>query len=102
MYRRNVKSASATPNNEPPMIPMELAQIVRQGNMMIMAKNLGVTRKRTGLMAMVSKASISSVTFMLPISAAKAEPERPITTMAVTRGPRFRELEKVQRGVDDD
>ena len=30
--------------------------------------------------------SISSFTFIVPISAAKADPERPITTIAVTRG----------------
>ena len=44
-------------------------------------------------MAIVSSASISSVTFMVPISAANAEPERPITTMAVIRGPSSRDME---------
>ena len=72
---------------------MELAQMVRQGNMKTMAMNFGVTRKWTGSMAMVSKASISSETFMVPISAAKAEPERPITTMAVMSGPSSRDME---------
>jgi hypothetical protein len=44
-------------------------------------------------MAMVSSASISSVTFIVPISAAKAEPERPITMMAVINGPSSRVIE---------
>ncbi len=36
---------------------------------------------------MVSSASSSSVTRMVPISAAKAEPDLPITTIAVMSGP---------------
>src|SRR5258708_39403590 len=88
-----VKSACGPPKSEPQRMPMVLAQMVRQGNMTAMAINLGATRKRTGLMAMVSRASISSVTFIVPISAANAEPERPITTMAVMRGPRSRDME---------
>src|SRR6267143_1632759 len=68
-------------------MPIKFAQIVRQGSITIMARNFGVTRKWIGLIAIVSSASISSVTFMVPISAAKAEPERPITTMAVINGP---------------
>jgi len=56
-------------------MPIALAQIVRQGSMTIMARNFGATRKRTGLIAIVSSASISSLTFIVPISAAKAEPE---------------------------
>jgi hypothetical protein len=46
-----------------------------------------------GLIAIVSKASISSLTFMVAISAANADPERPITTIAVTRGPSSRDME---------
>ena len=42
---------------------------------------------------MVSSASISSVTLIVPISAAKAEPERPITTIAVINGPSSRVIE---------
>ncbi len=72
---------------------MALAQMVRHGNMTIMARNFGATRKRIGLIAMVSSASISSLTFIVPSSAAKAEPERPITTMAVIKGPSSRDIE---------
>ncbi len=46
---------------------------------------------------MVSSASSSSVTRMVPISAAKAEPERPITTIAVTKGPSSRVMEIATR-----
>ena len=72
---------------------MEFAQIVRHGSITIMARNFGVTRKWIGLIAMVSSASISSVTFIVPISAAKAEPERPMTTIAVISGPSSRVIE---------
>ena len=61
--------------------------------MTIMARNFGVTRKRIGLIAIVSSASISSVTFIVPISAANAEPERPMTTMAVMSGPSSLDME---------
>jgi hypothetical protein len=57
------------------------------------ARNFGVTRKRIGSIAMISSASISSVTFMVPISAANADPDRPMTTMAVIRGPSSRVIE---------
>src|SRR5580692_5999535 len=50
-------------------MPIALAQIVRQGSITIMARNFGVTKKRMGLIAIVSSASISSVTFIVPISA---------------------------------
>src|SRR5271165_1138373 len=93
MYLIKVKSACATPKSEPPKTPMKLAQMVRHGSMTIMAINFGATRKWTGLMAMVSSASISSLTFMVPSSAATAEPERPITTMAVMSGPSSRDME---------
>src|SRR6266481_2911783 len=93
MYRTRVKSAWATPNSEPPRMPMALAQMVKQGNITIMARNFGATRNRIGLMAIVSSASISSLTFIVPISAANAEPERPITMMAVIKGPSSRDME---------
>jgi hypothetical protein len=72
---------------------MKFAQMVRQGSMTIMARNFGVTKKWMGLTAMVSSASISSVTFIVPISAANADPDRPITTMAVIKGPSSRVIE---------
>ena len=93
IYRPQVKSACATPNDAPPKIPIEFAQIVRQGNITIIARNFGVTKNWIGLIAIVSSASISSVTFMVPISAANAEPDRPITTIAVIKGPNSRVIE---------
>ena len=72
---------------------MKSAQVVRHGIIKIMARNFGATRKRTGSSAMVSSASISSFTFMVPISAANAEPERPITMIAVINGPSSRVIE---------
>jgi hypothetical protein len=39
---------------------------------------------------MIFRTSISSVTFIVPISAAKAEPERPLTAIAVISGPSSR------------
>ena len=72
---------------------MKSAQTVRQGTITSMARNFGATRKATGSKAMVLRASTSSVTFLVPISAAKADPERPMTTMAVSRGPSSRRME---------
>ena len=92
-YRATVKSACATPNSAPPKIPIEFAQIVRHGSITIMAMNFGATRNDTGLIAIVCSASISSVTFIVPISAANAEPERPMTTIAVISGPSSRVIE---------
>jgi len=46
---------------------------------------------------MVCSASSSSVTRMVPISAAKAEPDLPITTTAVTKGPSSRVMEIATR-----
>src|ERR1700756_353573 len=81
-------------------MPMALAQVVRHGNITIMARNFGATRNRIGLIAIVSSASISLLTFMVPISAAKAEPERPITTMAVIKFPRHGNGDRRGDGTD--
>ena len=72
---------------------MKSAQHVRHGTISSMARNFGATRNCTGSSAMVSIASISSFTFIVPISAANAEPERPITTTAVISGPSSRVIE---------
>ncbi len=69
----------------------------RQGIITAIARNFGTTRKATGSRAMVVSASSSSVTRMVPISAAKAEPDLPITTMAVTSGPSSRVMEIATR-----
>src|SRR5207253_383832 len=65
---------------------MELAQIVRHGSITIIARNFGVTRKSIGWIAIVSRASISSETFIVPISAANADPARPLTTQGGDKG----------------
>ena len=92
-YDVNVKLAPATPKRHPPITPMKSAQIVRHGTITSIARNFGATRKATGRRAMVFSASTSSVTFMVPISAANAEPDRPITMMAVISGPNSRTIE---------
>ena len=61
--------------------------MVNAGNMTSMARKRGTTRYSTGLIAMTSSASISSETFIVPNSAATAEPLRPITITAIKTGP---------------
>jgi len=68
---------------------MELAQIVRHGSITIMAINFGVTRKCIGSIAMVSSAFDFFRDLHSADSAANAEPDRPITTMAVNQRPKF-------------
>ena len=51
--------------------------------MMIAAIIRGMTKASTGDTPMVRMASISSVSFIVPIWAAKALPERPATMIAV-------------------
>ncbi len=92
-----VKPPPTTPNKLPPKTPIKSAQMARQGNITAIARNLGMTRKAIGSSAMVSSASNSSVTRMVPISAAKAEPDLPITTIAVIRGPSSRVMEMATR-----
>ena len=65
---------------------------VKHGSMTSNARNLGTTRKRTGLMAIVWMASICSLTFMEPISAVMAAPIRPAMTRAVRTGPSSRQI----------
>ena len=51
-----------------------------------------MTRKRTGSRPIVSRASSSSLTFIVPISAANAEPERPARMIAVKIGENSRTM----------
>ena len=53
----------------------------------MVASTRGSARKRTGSKPMMRSASNSSLIFMEAISAAKAEPERPATRIAVISGP---------------
>ena len=65
--------------------------------MNVTANTRGITRKRIGSMAMVVKASISSLIFIVPISAAKADAERLASTIAVNKGPSSRIIERAIR-----
>gem|GEM_PF-2602234 len=67
--------------------------MVRMGVTNSAARTRGTARKRKGSRPMVVRALTSSLTFMVPISAAKAAPERPASKMAVTRGPSSRSME---------
>ena len=60
---------------------------VRKGKLISAAPSRGLNRNRTGLMSMVSKASICSEMRMMPISAAMAEPARATIMMAANTGP---------------
>ena len=57
----------------------------------------GVTRNRTGLNPIVVSASTSWLTRIVPISAAKAAPERPASRMAVISGPSSRSIDNPMR-----
>jgi len=61
------------------------------------ASTFGTARNRTGSNPMVTSALTSSLTTMVPISAAKADPERPATRMAVMMGPSSRTMAMVTR-----
>ena len=62
-----------------------------------MARKRGTTRYWTGLIAITSNASISSETFIVPSSAATAEPLRPITMTAIRTGPISRKIDNITR-----
>ena len=57
----------------------------------------GSTSTSTAFMPSVSSASISSLTFIVPIWAVKAEPERPATMIAAMRTPSSRRIETASR-----
>ena len=70
----------------PPTIPQMSAMMVSPGSASSSASTFGRIRKRPVSKPSVTMASISSVVFMVPSSAANAEPERPASTTAVTSG----------------
>ena len=93
----NRLSATSLPGDAP-LGPYSAAYTYdAHGSMTAIARNFGTTKKATGSSAMVFSASSSSVTRMVPISAAKAEPDLPITTIAVTSGPNSRVMEIATR-----
>ena len=63
---------------------------VRAGSITRVATSLGATSFLTGSAAIERRASICSVTFMVPISAVMPAPIRPPTISAVSTGPSSR------------
>ena len=86
-----------TPTTSPPMMANMSENRVRTGTTTREAMTLGTTRNRVGSKPMVNRASISSETFMVPISAAKADPDLPATMMQVMIGPSSRVMERLTR-----
>ena len=78
----------------PPINPTMPAKIVNSGVTNIVASRRGTTRKRSGSSAIVVRASISSFTFIVPISAAKAAPVRPASTIDVINGASSRNIDR--------
>jgi hypothetical protein len=77
-------------NPAPASILNTLLMIVRHGTAIIAAMYFGASTNSTGSTAIVRSASISFVTTIVPISAENADPDRPLTTIAVISGPSFR------------
>ena len=73
--------------NKPPIIATKSEKMVKIGSITIPAIYRGTARYLTGSSAIVSRASICSVTFIVPSSAAIAAPTRPATTIPVRTGP---------------
>ena len=84
-----MSSASQT-KTPPPSSDMIIAQKASSGIMTTAAIMRGMTSASIGDTPMVRIASISSVIFIVPICAAKAEPERPATMIAVISTPSSR------------
>ena len=76
---------------------MMSAKTVRQGSVRATARIRGVTRKLTGSSPITTSASTSCETFIVPSSAAIAEPKRPATMIAVKSGASSRIIEIATR-----
>jgi len=76
------------------MIPKRSPKNVRSGIMQIIASSFGITRKRQGENPIVRSALISSDAFIVAISAAKADPARPVAITATISGPSSRTMEQ--------
>ena len=77
-------------NKPPAKMPKKFEMMLRHGTEIKAARYLGASTNSTGSSAMTRRESSSSVTFMVPISAANAEPDRPLTAIAVSSGPSSR------------
>lgn len=86
-----------TPIRYPPNMPIKSVNMVSTGSMIRAAQSLGTAKYLIGFTAKVCKASICSVTFIVPISAAVEEPIRPATMMAVRTGPNSMHIETLTK-----
>ena len=84
-------------NSPPPASPMASAITVSRGSAMMSASTRGTASSSIGFIPMARNASVSSLSCMTPISAAKALPDRPATMMAVNSTPISRSTEMVTR-----
>ena len=64
--------------------------MLRHGTVISAARYFGARMNSTGSSAITRRESSSSVTFIVPISAAKDEPDLPLTAIAVSSGPSSR------------
>ena len=71
----------------PPNTPTTDEITDNRGIVSVIPHIFGTTMKRTGLRASVCKASTSSVTVIVAISAAMDDPDRPANRIAVINGP---------------
>jgi hypothetical protein len=81
----------------PPNSAMMSATKASSGSAIISASRRGRTSTSNGSRPSVLSASISSLTFIMPISAVNALPDRPATTIAVRRMPISRRAEMARR-----
>ena len=86
-----------TPTTSPPKIAKISEKKVKIGTTTRDAIILGTARNKVGWKPMAKSASISSEIFMVPISAANAEPDLPATIMAVMIGPSSKTMEIATR-----
>ena len=73
-------------------MPIKLAKTTKSGIIKTIAIKRGATKKLTGFAAITRKASICSVTFIVPNSAAMAAPIRPATTTPTKTGTNSRAI----------
>ena len=81
----------------PPMIAMKEAKTPSRIIISVEASTRGTTSASIGDTPITRMASISSVSFMVPSCAAKAEPDRPATMIAVISTPSSRKVRRPTR-----
>ena len=82
--------SQSTATIAPPQMPTTLKISVSSGREMKPAHRRGAMMYFSGSTPIISRLDSCSVDFMLPISAASAEPARPANSNAVTTGPSSR------------